>query len=98
MTLLTKLSESDSLIYAPKLLLNLDKKINVINEFSKNVNPAFIKYLPIELAKNNQVQKNFVDIIANYTNIDSDTSYLLGYLEIDDKEIAKYFYTTIKNL
>ncbi|MDP2091013.1 MAG: hypothetical protein Q8K30_05455 [Candidatus Gracilibacteria bacterium] len=95
--ILTILNESDNTIYAPKLLLSLDKRINVINEFSSKVEPVFIKYLPIEIAKNNNVQKNFVDIIVNYLSINNDVNFLLDYLEIDDLEIAKYFYEKINN-
>ncbi|MDD2870531.1 MAG: hypothetical protein PHS49_00945 [Candidatus Gracilibacteria bacterium] len=96
--ILTRLNQEDAIIYVPKMLLGLDKKINVINEFSSRVDPAFIRFLPSEIAKNNEVQKNFVDVIANYVHIDSDVDFLLDYLEIDDSEIAKYFYDTIKNM
>lgn len=99
--ILTKLNNDEAIIYAPKLLLSLDKKINVITEFSSRVDPIFIRFLPSEVAKNNDVQKKYIEIIYWYAkNIkgESDISYLLDYLEIDDLEIAKYFYTTMKNL
>jgi hypothetical protein len=45
---------------------------------------------------NNEIQKTFIDEIAK-SDVQK-SSKLLNYLEIDDIEIAKYFYTTIKKL
>ncbi len=97
-TILTNLNDADCLKYAPKLLISLDKKINIVNDFIKNKDHWFIKNLPTELRKNNEIQKNYIDVIRNYASINSDTSFLLDYLEFDDLEIVKYFYINIKSL
>lgn len=96
--ILTELLKTGTLNYAPKFLFGLNNKIGIVSNFITKNDESFIKVLPFDIIKNNEVQIAIIDTIGK--NIKNNKKYdlLLDHLEIDDIEIAKYFYKTIKNL
>ncbi len=99
--ILVALNDSNCLENAPKLLLQLNKKINVVNNFLQNEDSLLIRYLTTELRKNQEIQKTYINILAQTASSEKSKNsldYMLTLIDIDDIEIAKYFYDTINSL
>lgn len=88
----------DTLKYAPKFIFGLNEKTNIVKDFILNNDENLIKYLPNKISKNNEVQKSIIDKIALNVRNNSNNDLLLNYIDVDDAEIARYFYKTIKDL
>lgn len=96
--ILNVLVKDNTLQYAPKFVFGLNEKTDIIKNYIKNNDVNIIKFLPAEILKNNDIQKSIIDKIVVNSNSNSSNDLLLNYIEVDDYEIAKYFYDSINAL